>query len=683
MNWNISTFSVIQVLISLFTLVLALLLWQRRAVPGSRALSLMMLAVTIWALSTGIETASISTEAKIFWSKIQYIGIAPTPVLFLIFIMEYTNQEYLVKRLPKVLIWTIPVLTFLLAATNELHSLMWTSFTRIPGSNLMIYGHGGWFWLNVIFSYSVLVLALAMLLRALARSPNYYRQQAFSLIVSMIFPWLGNIVYVANIAPGEDLTPAGFAITGVILTYSMMRHGLFDLVPVARERVIDWMELGFIVLDDRDRIVDLNQAAVQVFARIEDPAKLPSTGWVGQFAGRIAVHWADFAGVYPFGAEGYHELSLGSGSDRQFYELRVSLLSDKQGGRTGKLLLLHNITRLKIIQRDALRAREIAELLQQTSNVLSSAPDLSQGLEVVLEQIGRVVKSDGGVFMLNVDGILQVSSLHGLNAPKETPEFAVPTAQDDGSGEDELAPVTTQLLTWVQSLDPTICTGLAVPIHYKENLIGMLLLFRRIDLAFTRDDEYVAQGLAVQVSIALENARMFAQVQNLAITDALTGLNNRRHFFTLATSLFEHALRYDEPYAIIILDIDHFKQVNDKNGHLSGDEVLRALAARCKMLIRKIDILGRYGGEEFVVALPNTDVDNAMLVAERLRQGIDSDGFDYRGKSIHITASLGVAAVISKKEGIENVLDRADKALYLAKHAGRNCVKAVRDPVET
>ena len=107
-------------------------------------------------------------------------------------------------------------------------------------------------------------------------------------------------------------------------------------------------------------------------------------------------------------------------------------------------------------------------------------------------------------------------------------------------------------------------SSLCIPIYYKENLIGMLLLFRRDALAFSREDEYVAQGLAVQVSIALENARMFAQVQSLAITDALTGLNNRRHFFSMATNLFEHALRYGEPYAIIILDIDHFKQVNDR-----------------------------------------------------------------------------------------------------------------------
>ena len=349
----------------------------------------MMLTVTIWALATGIETASVSTEAKIFWSKVQYIGIAPTPVFFLIFILEYTNQEHLLKRLPKASLWVIPILTFLLAATNELHSLMWTSFTRIPGSNLMIYGHGAWFWLNVIFAYSVLVLALVMLVRALVRSPNYYRQQAFSLVVSMIFPWLGNIVYVANIAPGEDLTPTGFAITGVILTFSMARLGLFDLVPVARERVIDWMELGFIVLDDRDRIVDMNEAAEQVITQVEDSAELPSPGWVGQSAARIAEQWADFAAVYPFGEEGHHELSLGSGSARRYFELRVSLLSDKQGWAHREAAPPSRYHPAQGYSTGRTARAGDRQLLKETSNVLSSAPDLAQGLDVVLEQIGQ------------------------------------------------------------------------------------------------------------------------------------------------------------------------------------------------------------------------------------------------------------------------------------------------------
>jgi diguanylate cyclase (GGDEF)-like protein len=127
-----------------------------------------------------------------------------------------------------------------------------------------------------------------------------------------------------------------------------------------------------------------------------------------------------------------------------------------------------------------------------------------------------------------------------------------------------------------------------------------------------------------------------------------------------------------------MLDIDHFKQVNDRYGHLSGDEVLRELALRCKSLIRKIDIIGRYGGEEFVLALPNTDLDNAMMVAERMRHGIDSAGFTYRGQSIRVTVSQGVAAKSGKNDGFESVLERADKALFLAKHAGRNCVKSVR-----
>ncbi len=676
MNWVFTTFSLIQILISLFTLFVALRLWQHRAVSGSRALALMMLCVTIWALATGIETASISTQAKIFWSKVEYIGIAPAPVLFLLFILGYTNQEKLFAFPRTVLLWAVPLVTFLMALTNEWHGLMWNSFTRIPGTNLMLYGHGTWFWVNVVFAYGIMVLALAMLLSATVRSPQYYRQQAFSLIVASFFPWLGNIAYVTNIAPGEDLTPVGFAVCGIIITFSMARLGLFDLVPVAREQVIEWMELGLLILDDRDRVVDINESARRLLAQLEGPLPLPKTGWVGQPAARIASAWPDFARVLPFASEGNFELTL-NGNEPRILELRVSILSGKRGRRTGKMLLLNDITRLKQVQQEALRAREIAEILSQTSNALGSAPSLTAGLDIVLEQAGRVVACDGGMFLLRDDGSLHMGTQRGLDLDAATLEQFCPVPPDEGNEDGAWSAVKAEITACLNAKGAGICSELWAPIYYKENLSGALLLFRRSPQAFTPDDEHVAQALAVQVSIALENARMFTKVQNQAITDGLTGLTNRRHFFTLAVNLYEHALRYSEPYAIIIMDIDHFKRVNDRYGHLSGDEVLRALAALCKGMLRKIDILGRYGGEEFVVALPNTSLENAVQVAERLRLAIASASFEYRGQSIHITVSQGVAALAHDQEEFETVLERADRALYAAKNAGRNCVRTI------
>ena len=161
-------------------------------------------------------------------------------------------------------------------------------------------------------------------------------------------------------------------------------------------------------------------------------------------------------------------------------------------------------------------------------------------------------------------------------------------------------------------------------------------------------------------------------MRHLAITDELTGLFNRRHFFDLGAREFERAQRYRRPLTAIMLDIDHFKQVNDTYGHATGDQVLQAVARRCRQAIREIDILGRYGGDEFAVLLPETGLDEGYLVAERLRLEVAKDPFPANQNALHITISLGVARVSAKVPDLETLLEHADAALYAAKQSGRN-----------
>ena len=162
--------------------------------------------------------------------------------------------------------------------------------------------------------------------------------------------------------------------------------------------------------------------------------------------------------------------------------------------------------------------------------------------------------------------------------------------------------------------------------------------------------------------------------------DALTGLNNRRHFFYLAEQEVKRARRYDRKLAAMMLDIDHFKQVNDTYGHASGDKVLQAIAELSKRTLRKQDTIGRYGGEEFAVILPETDISRAMEVAERLRVAIASCPIDISQGTVDLTVSIGVAALDTDGNmAVESLLDRADKALYAAKREGRDCVKVFNE----
>ena len=170
-------------------------------------------------------------------------------------------------------------------------------------------------------------------------------------------------------------------------------------------------------------------------------------------------------------------------------------------------------------------------------------------------------------------------------------------------------------------------------------------------------------------------------VQNsieMAITDALTGLHNRRYMESHLTTLAEQASAHGKPLALMLLDIDYFKSINDSFGHDAGDDVLREFATRVRKSIRGIDLACRYGGEEFVVVMPETDLHVASLVAERLRRSIAGEPFAVsKGtRRIEVTISIGLTTLEHNGESVADVLKRADNALYRAKHEGRNGVVA-------
>ena len=162
----------------------------------------------------------------------------------------------------------------------------------------------------------------------------------------------------------------------------------------------------------------------------------------------------------------------------------------------------------------------------------------------------------------------------------------------------------------------------------------------------------------------------------MAITDALTGLHNRRYMETHLSSLAEQAASRGKPLSVLVLDIDFFKSINDGHGHDAGDDVLREFALRIRKSIRNIDLACRYGGEEFVVVMPETDMAVATMVAERLRRRIASEPFAIQQGSNHlnVTISVGIAAMNAPNETAAAILKRADQALYRAKRDGRNRV---------
>jgi diguanylate cyclase (GGDEF)-like protein/PAS domain S-box-containing protein len=220
---------------------------------------------------------------------------------------------------------------------------------------------------------------------------------------------------------------------------------------------------------------------------------------------------------------------------------------------------------------------------------------------------------------------------------------------------------------------PHTLSELAVPLKTQAGIIGVLNIESEQVDAFGPDLVALIETLASQIAIAIENARLFAETKQLARTDPLTGIPNRRYLFEVGERELSRARRFAHPLAAFMLDIDHFKQVNDAHGHALGDQVLRALAHCCLKNIRDIDTVGRYGGEEFVVLLVETDSVRAHRIAERLRDQVSLLATDTPLGPVRVTVSLGVAARMDGDD-LTTLLARADQALYAAKQAGRNRV---------
>ncbi|MBA3817279.1 MAG: diguanylate cyclase, partial [Deltaproteobacteria bacterium] len=215
---------------------------------------------------------------------------------------------------------------------------------------------------------------------------------------------------------------------------------------------------------------------------------------------------------------------------------------------------------------------------------------------------------------------------------------------------------------------------LILPLLAADEPIGTLTLIARAEKRFGKDVREMLAVIANQVAVALENGFLYRKMETMATTDGLTGLTNHRTFQQRFEDLLERASRHGGKVALLLCDIDHFKNVNDGYGHPVGDEVLRRVARVLQEVPRKIDVPARYGGEEFAVLLDNVDVAQARAVAERIRIEISKVVVDTEKGPLSVTESVGIAAFPDDGRDRATLIERADLALYHAKHTGRNRV---------
>jgi signal transduction histidine kinase/PAS domain-containing protein len=269
------TFTIISILFlvsSLVSFFVSFLAWIKKRERGAAELSMMMMCAGIWALFVIFETAALSIELKIFWSKVAYIGALSTPVLYFIFVLKLTGRDSYINRRSVLYLFIVPIIMFLLTLTNNYHNLVWEGYAPISqATNLTQYHHGIAFWIgNVAYNYLLFAISTIYLFRFIFVHISSYRVQAIYVFFAAFFPWVSSIVYIGgfNPIPGFDLVPLSMVVSGVFLSLAIFRSKLLDLAPVARETLLETLGDGILVLDKYNRVQDINNSA-RIFLGVE------------------------------------------------------------------------------------------------------------------------------------------------------------------------------------------------------------------------------------------------------------------------------------------------------------------------------------------------------------------------------------------------------------------------------
>jgi len=337
-------------------------------------------------------------------------------------------------------------------------------------------------------------------------------------------------------------------------------------------------------------------------------------------------------------------------------------------------MALENARLYSLERRRAEQLEAINAVARQTTAVL----DLDELLTVVCRLILEWFHIDHVAVLLAESDTLRVRAYEG----KLTPNIALGEQLAPGAGLASMALAQSKSLI---ENDVSVVAGyiagfqetkseMCVPLIFFGEKLGVLALDSASHDAFDLEDVQPLESVADICAAAIQNAHHFDKMKEMAYVDGLTGIFNRRYFEMRIAEELERASRFSGRMSVIMVDIDHFKRLNDEFGHLLGDEVLRGVSHILRQQLRKADMVCRYGGEEFAIVVPETTGANAMRVAEKLRRQIETHPFP--GVPRPVTISCGVADYPTHGSSRDEVVAAADSALYLAKQAGRNQVVA-------
>jgi signal transduction histidine kinase len=545
MTGRLLLYTVLLAIAGLTSGILAAFMWHRRPGAGARFFALTMTAVSFWATTDLLAQLSDGLATKLFWSKATYLGIVLVPIGWIGFVLSYTGRNRLLTTRNLAVLSIHPLLTLIFVWINP-----FGLFYREVGLDrsgvvpMLDLEKGPAFWFHTIYAYAVLIAGLYLFLRSRLRGPRVYQRQAAFVMISVMVPWVANAVSIFELVPlGHlDLTPFAFTISGVAIAWGVLRHRLFDLMPLARDAVMESLSQGLIVLDRQDRVVDINPAA-EAMADVERRAVLGRrVSDVLPVYGEVISHYDNLNEVHeevlvsrPPQHQAYAEetseeatsseaaspeAASSEAASLRVYEVRVHPLRDDPGVLTGRLLVVQDITEYKrsetVLSNYAERLRILHEIdqailaAQSPERIALAALDQMHHL-LPAERMSVVVLDDDGepqLLAVRANGTLPAESV-AWKAALDTSTFQVGeiTCVNEMQACEEAGSLADHLyLEGVRAY-------LMVPLVVRGIVIGALNLEATVEGVFTPEHTDVVSQVATSLAVALQNAGLYAAAQ--------------------------------------------------------------------------------------------------------------------------------------------------------------------------
>ena len=627
---------------------MALLAWRRRSAPGAWALFTLMLSLIVWSFTYAVYWLSSAVEARAFWLRMTYFGAATAPVEFFVLVLFFVGRGGRLKRNTYLLLAIIPALTLLFLWTDPYHGLFFGANPNRDAS--MVFIGGPWFYIFIAFSYGLMLAGGVLLGRAYLYSPVFYRRQTRVMLAGGLFPWAVNILMLIgwNPLPGLDLTPIAFTGTGLFFIYGFFGYRLMDLVPVARDVLVETLEDGIVVVDLQDRVVDLNASAMTLASPMESP--------IGKPLMEVFSRWKEVIEKYNL-PEARFYLQLPE-YPFSHLDIRILPLKDRSGRTLGRLITWRDVSEEKKVEENLRIFRHALE--QSPSSIIITDP--SGRIEYVNYQFTNIT----GYVLEDVRG----KTPRILKSGETFEDVYSRMWERIKEGETWKG----EILNRRKNGEQYWAYELIAPVLDANGQVSHFISIQQ-DITERKHTESELRLMNTRLQLQLmEIEHLHDQLREEAIRDSLTRLFNRRYMEETLDREISRADRKPGSISVVMMDVDLFKSINDTYGHQAGDTVLQTLGTLLLENTRISDIACRYGGDEMVVVMPGASLQDAAHRAEEWRAAFSLLEFSLGDERVKTTLSLGIASFPDHTRVPNELLGAADKALYRAK-SKRNCVE--------